>query len=341
MSVSNESFQTPPPQPPPPPPSTPEAEPLAPRPVKLRPVAIGLAALGVIVVLGGIAKFIPSGISTGLALFVGGLIMFAVTFIRLPVVRETEEPLSVLEKVTGIFYEPARVFRNLRSHPDWVSAFVVVTALTLIYSFAFVQRITPDRIVEHMVEKVSQMGPPFTPPPQAIERMRNDQMSALKNPIERVEGMVKSVLGLLLIGAIGAALAMLLVLVFGGRINFWQSLAVTFYSWLPVVVIQKLLGLVILYLKSPDDLHPIRNQDTTLQDNLSLLVVPADHPVLFVLLSFIGLTWFYYLWLRAKGLHYGGTKVSSGAGWGVSIMLYVLLLLFAVVSTALFPGFVS
>ena len=98
---------------------------------------------------------------------------------------------------------------------------------------------------------------------------------------------------------------------------------------------------VILYLKSPDDLHPIRNQDTTLQDNLSLLLSPADHPVLFVALSFIGLTWLYYVWLRAKGLHYGGTKVSSGAGWGVSIMLYILLLLFAVASTALFPGFVS
>jgi hypothetical protein len=129
--------------------------------------------------------------------------------------------------------------------------------------------------------------------------------------------------------------------VFGGRINFWQSLAVIFWAWLPVVVIQKILGLVILYLKSPDDLHPIRNQDTTLQDNLSLLVSGADHPVLFVLLSFIGLTWFYYLWLRAKGLHYGGTKVSSGAGWGVSILLYILVMLFAVGATALFPSFVS
>jgi len=335
MSAFNDDFQAPPPPP------MPEAEPRAPRPVKLRPVAIGLAVIGIIVLLGGITKFIPSGISTGLALFAVGLIVFGLSFIPLPLVREPEEPLSFMEKATGIFYEPARVFRNLRSHPRWLGAFAIVAVLSLIYSFAFVQRITPERIVDHMVEKVSEMGPPFAPPPAAIERMRTDQMSALKNPIERVEGMVKAVLGLFVIGAIGAALAMLLVLVFGGRINFWQSLAVVFYAWLPVVVIQKILGLVILYLKSPDDLHPIRNQDTTLQDNLSLLIAPADHPVLFVALSFIGLTWFYYLWLRAKGLHYGGTKVSSGAGWSVSIALYVLLMLFAVVSTALFPGFVS
>ena len=335
MSASDESFHAPPPPP------MPEAEPRAPRPVKLRPVAIALGVIGLLVLGGGVAKVIPSGISTGVILFLAGLIMFAVSFIPLPLVRETEEPLSFLEKVTGIFYEPARVFRNLRSHPHWFGAFAVVAILSLVYSFAFVKRITPERIVDHMVEKVSEMGPPFTPPPAAIERMRNDQMSALTNPVERVEGMVKAALGLLLVGAIGAALSMLGVLVFGGRINFWQALAAVFYAWLPVVVIQKVLGLVILYLKSPDDLHPIRNQDTTLQDNLSILIAPADHPVLFVALSFIGLTWFYYLWLRAKGLQYAGTKVSSSAGWSVSIMLYILLLLFVVASTALFPGFVS
>lgn len=335
MSASNEDFQAPPPPP------MPAAEPPAPRPVKLRPIAIVLAVIGLLVLLGGIAKFIPSGISTGVILFFAGVVVLAVSFIPLPVPREPEEPLSFFEKVTGIFYEPARVFRNLRAHPHWFGAFAVVAVLSLIYSFVFVQRITPERIVDHMVEKVSEMGPPFAPPQAVLDRMRTDQLSALKNPVERVEGMAKAVLGLLLLGAIGAALSMLFVLVFGGRINFWQSLAVTFYAWLPVVTIQKLLGIVIIFLKSPDDLHPIRNQDTTLQDNLSILLAPADHPVLFVALSFIGLTWFYYLWLRAKGLHYGGNKVSSGAGWSVSIILYVLLMLFAVASTALFPGFVS
>ena len=335
MSAYNEDFQ------PPPPPPTPEAEPSARRPVKLRPFAIGLFAAGLLVLVGGIAKFIPGGISTGGVMALGGILVFLLSLIPLPVVREPEEPLSFVEKATGIFFEPARVFRNLRSHPHWLGAFVIIVVLSLVYSFAFVQRITPERIVEHMVSKVAEMPPPFTPPPQALDKMRTDQMSALKNPFERAGGMVKAVVGLFVLGVLAAALSLLLLLVFGGRINFWQSLAVIFWAWLPVVVIQKILGLVILYLKSPDDLHPIRNQDTTLQDNLSLLVSGADHPVLFVLLSFIGLTWFYYLWLRAKGLHYGGTKVSSGAGWGVSILLYILVMLFAVGATALFPSFVS
>jgi len=335
MSAFNEDFQ--PPQPPP----MPEEGPRAPRPVKLRPIAIGIFVAGLIVIGGGIAKFIPGGIGTGIVMALGGVLLFLLSLIPLPVVRESEEPLSFVEKVTGIFFEPARVFRNLRSNPHWIGAFLIIVVLSLVYSFAFVQRITPERIVEHMVSKVAEMPAPFTPPPQALDKMRTDQMSALKNPVERAGGMVKAVVGLFVLGTLAAALCLVLVLVFGGRINFWQALAVVFWAWLPVIVIQKILGLVILYLKSPDDLHPIRNQDTTLQDNLSLLVSGADHPVLFVLLSFIGLTWFYYLWLRAKGLHYGGTKVSSGAGWSVSIILYILVMLFALATTALFPSFVS
>lgn len=324
----------------PPPPMT-DAEPLGSRATELRPFAIAAFVLGVIFLGGGLAKFLPGGIGTGAALCFLGIVWFAVSFVRRPYYADPESRLSWFEKVTGIFYEPARVFRNLRVHPYWLGALLAIWVLTTIYSTAFIQRITPERIVDHTVEKLSQMGPPFAPPPEALERVRNDQMDALKNPVQRVGGALKSLVALFVFGAIGAGLSLLLILVFGGRANFWEVLAVTFYATLPVVAIQKILGLVILYLKAPEDLHPILNQETTLQDNLGLLLSPANHPVLFVMASFIGITSFYGLWLRAKGLHYGSTRVSKGAGWTVSITLWVLLLLFATIITALFPGFIS
>lgn len=334
MSASNESFQAPPPP-------TPVSEPPAPRPVKLGPFGIAFFVLGLLVLGAGIPKIIPGGIQTGAAICFFGMLLFGFSFIPLPVITNEELPLSFFDRITGIFYEPARVFRNLRLHPRWIGTFVVILVLTTIYSFAFVQRITAERIVEHMVSKVAEMPAPFTPPPQVLERMRTEQMAQLKNPIERAGTVIKTSVGLFAVAVLVTVLCMLGVLVFGGRINFWQALSVVFHVWLPVMAIQKLLGLVILYLKAPEDLHPILHQETTLQDNLGILMSPADHPVLFVLLSFIGLTWFYLVWLRAKGLRFGGTKVSSSAGWGVSLMIYFLFLFFVVVMTALFPQFIS
>ncbi len=330
-----QSFQAPPPPP------MPQSAPRAPRPTKLRPFGIVFAVLGLLILVGGIAKVIPGGISTGAALCFFGMYLFADSFIPLPVIPQSEPPLSLFERVTGIFYEPSRVFRNLRVHPHWVGAFVIIFVLTAIYSFSFVQRITPERIVEHTTEKVAEMGPPFAPPPERIEAMKTTQLQSLKNPVERAGSVIKSMVGIYVVSTIVAALSLLLILAFGGRINFWQALAVTFYSALPVVAIQKLLGLAILYLKAPEDLHPILNQETTLQDNLGILFSPANHPVFFVMASFIGLTSFYGLWLRAKGLHHGATRASKGAGWGVAITLWVLILILATIFTSLFPGFIA
>lgn len=335
MSAAEQDFQAPPPPPPP------EEKPRAPRPTKLRPIAIGVFVVGVIVLVGGLANFIPGGKSTGPALCFMGVLLMAFSFIPLPVVAGEDEPLSFFDKVTGIFFEPSRVFRSLRRYPHWFGAFAIIAVLTMIYSFAFVQRVTPERIVEHTTTKLAEMGPPFAPPPEVLEKMKTEQLQSLKSPVERIGGATKQVVGVFAFSSFAAALALLGILAFGGRINFWQALAVTFYSALPVVVIQKVLGVVILYLKSPDDLHPILNQETTLQDNLGILLSPAEHPVLFVIASFIGLTSFYFVWLRAKGLHHGATRVGKGAAWGVSITLWVLFLLFVTIITALFPQFIS
>lgn len=336
MSTSNESnFQ------PPPPPPIAKEEPQGQRQSKLMIAGVVLFVLGVLVAAGGGLRLVSGGISTGALICLLGAIIFGLSFIRLPAVPAKEGPLSLVERLTGIFFEPSRVFRSLREHPRWVGAYIIICVLTAAYNFAFIQRITPERVVDHTIQKMSEMGPPFAPPPAQLENLKTQQLQALKNPVERAGGFVKSFIGLFVISGIIAGLSMLGILIFGGRINFWQALSVTFYAALPVIFIQKVLGLVILYLKSPDDLHPILNQETTLQDNLGILFSSAEHPVLFVMASLIGLTSFYLVWLRAKGLHLGATRASSSAGWGVAIIIWVLTLILVTIFTALFYPFIS
>ena len=325
---------------PPPPPGAPELAPAGPRPTKIRPIAIGLAVIGLLVLVCGIAKILPGGFFTGLAFLFWGLLLFGLSFIRLPEPSVSEEPpMSPVQKILGVFYEPTRVFRNLRSHPHWVAAFLVIVFAQAIYTVAFVQRVTPERIVNYTMDKLAES--PIKPPPDRMEKAKDDAMQQAKQPVQRVQTALKTFVGVFVMGAIVAGLYLVCVMIFGGRINFWQALAIYFYASLPIVLISKLLSLVILFIKSPDDIHPILNQETLVQDNLGVLFNPAEHPVLFVAASVIGVLSFYGLWLRAKGLKNGGTKVNGTAAWGATLIVFGVWFLFVLAITSIFPSFIS
>jgi hypothetical protein len=322
------------------PPPPPLAEPPAERPTKMRPVAIGLFVLGLVVVVLALVKVLPSpsGAFGGGFLCLTGIIVFGLSFIPLPRVESAEGPLSPAERVLGIFYEPSRVFRNFRAHPRWVAAFAIIALMNVLYAAAFVQRLTPERIVNYSSDKLAESG--FLSA-ERVEKGREQQLEQAKNPAQRVITGINSICGTFLKYCLGAALFMLGVIAFGGRINFWQALSALLFASLPVVIIQKVLSLVLLYVKSPDDIHPILGAETLLQDNLGVLVSPASHPALFVLLTAFGLTSFYWLWLMAKGLQLAGTKVSSSVSWGVTLTLTILGLGLGMIFATLFSSFLS
>jgi hypothetical protein len=323
----------------PPPPSPPPVEPKAPRPTKLRPVAIGLFVLGLLLAGAGVANFLPGGIGTGATFAFWGILLFALSFIPLPQVKADEPPMSGVQKIVGIFFEPTRVFRNLRAHPYWLAAFLVIGIAQVVYSTAFVSRLTPEVIVEFTMRKLEES--PIKPPPEAMEKAKADALQQAKQPIQRVQTAAKSFFGVFVFTCFLTALCLLGVLAFGGRINFWQAFAATLYSFLPVEVITKLLSLIILFIKAPEDVHPILGAQTLVQDNLGVLFTPAEHPALFVLGASIGVLSFYGLWLRAKGLANAGTKVSSSAAWGVTLTIFVLGLIFGMIFATLFSSFIS
>jgi TM2 domain-containing membrane protein YozV len=330
MSVAHEQeFQVPP---------TPPMPERRPRPRKLLLVAIGVFVVGLIFAIGGIAKFLPGGIFPGILFGILALVMAGLSFVPLPQVDSKEEPLSTAQTVTGIFFEPTRVFRNLRVHPRWAAAFIIIVVLSAAYSYAFVRRVTPERIVNFSMDKLAESG--FMPP-QAVEQQRQIQLAEAKNPISQVMQLFSNSAAIFLKYCALAGLVLLGVLAFGGRMNFWQAFAAVLYVVLPWIVIQKVLSLGLLYLKSPDDIHPIINQETLVQDNLSILVSPAEHPVLFVLLSVIGVLWIYWIWMMAKGIQNTGTKVSGGAAWGVTITLSVLMIIAGVGLAAAFSSWMA
>jgi hypothetical protein len=329
MSDPNPEFQ-------PSPPTTIESEPERPRPANLMWAGIALIVIGIIIIVLGIPgiALIVGGIGTGAAVCMLGILFFAFSFIRLPTVKDPPPKMSTGATLTGIFFEPTSVFRNLRAHPQWMAAILLVGVINGAYGLAFTHRLTPDRIINYTMDKLEDS--PIKPPPEAMARARTEGVEQAKAATYQAGDFIKKIVGGFFGVAFLAALALLGVLAFGGRMHYWQTYAVFAYVSFPVTLIQKGISFIILFLKSPDDIHPILGQETLVYDNLGLLVSSKDHPVLWVIATSIGVISFYRLWLTATGLREGGYKVSSSAAWGTTITLFLLFLLFGIAAAAVF-----
>ena len=336
MSDPNQEFQAPPPP-------TVEPQPERQRPTYLMWAGIALFVVGILVLVLVIALLGVAGITvhggTAGAFCALGILLFIFSFIPMPAVPNPPPKMSPVQTLTGIFFEPTSVFRNLRAHPRFVAAVLLVGLLNGIYIAAFVRRVTPEKIINFTVNKLEES--PIKPPPEALAKMRTDGVEQQKSIATQIGNVAKAVISHFFGVAFLAALCLVAVLAFGGRMHYWQTYAVVAYVSLPFTIIQKGISFIILYLKSPDDIHPLLGQETLVYDNLGLLVSGKDHPVLFVIATSIGVLSFYRLWLSATGLREGGHKVSSSAGWGAAITLFVLFLLFGMAIAAIFPSFLS
>lgn len=295
--------------------------------------------LGVLLLVAGIIKVLPGGINAGAAFCFWGLLLFGLSFIPRPVGEPGDEAeLSALERIAGMFYMPGTVFRSLRRHPTWLTPLLIITLVGGIYTFAFTKRVTPERISSHMTKTLDTMVENGWMKPEMVEKAREDAFKKLSSPAEQATGVLSGMVGMFVLMTLWTLVAMLTILIFGGRINFWQGLAVAFYSAVPVVIVTKLLSLLLLYLKDPLEVHPVLGQESLVQDNLGALFSPGQNPVLFVLASVIGVLSFYKIWLSATGLRTAGEKVGSGAAWAATIILLLIALLLGVVAVSVFPG---
>jgi len=334
MSDPNQGFQ------PPPPPAI-ESEPERRRPTNLLWAGIALIVIGIIIVVLGIPglALITGGIGTGVSVCCLGILLAAFSFMRLPAVKDPPPKMSPAATLTGIFFEPTSVFRNLRAHPQWMAAMLIAGLLNGVYVAAFVHRLTPERIVNFTMDKLEES--PIKPPPEAMAKARTEGVEQQKAPTQQAGNVVKAVVSHFFGVAFIAALCLLGVLAFGGRMHYWQTYAVCAYVALPFTLIQKGISFLILYLKSPDDIHPLLGQESLVYDNLGLLLSSKDHPILYVVATTFGVLSLYRLWLSATGLREGGYKVSSSAAWGVTITLLALFLLFGMAIAAIFPSFLG
>ena len=305
-----------------------------------RLAGIIVAAVGFVVCILSITKIVPGLTQAGVVMILLGGLVIGLSFVDKPSSEGTER-MSTPGTLANMFFSPTEVFSNLRRHPRWLVALLIMSVMSSIFSNLFLYRLTPERVANFAIDKTLELPMMNDEARKAVEAGRADAIAEAKNPISRlgqsVSGFAASTFGY----AFLAAVFMLFVIALGGKMNFWQAFSAVIYASFPVAVIRFILNSIILFLKDPAEIHPILGQQTLIQDNLNFLVSSAEHPVLYTLLGSISLLAFYWLWLNATGLKHAGEKVTGTAAWSATIGVYVLLILFGVAMAALFPAFMS
>ncbi len=307
-----------------------------------RLAGIIVAAAGLLIAVLSLLNVIPGVGFTGFLLILLGILVIGLSFIPKPDPIETER-MSTPSTLVNIFFSPSEVFQNLRRHPRWLAAVLIMSVLSAVFLNLFLYRLTPDRVANYTIDKTLEISfiANNAEARKGVEDGRAKALADNRNPVIRTAQAVNSFVGQVFLYAFLALVFFLFTMVMGGAINYWQAFSAAVYAGFPVAVVRFVLNTIILFIKDPIDVHPVLGQSSLIQDNLGFLANAADNPVLYVLLSSFSLLIFYWLWMNATGLKTAGEKVSSTIAWAATLTLFGVILLFGVAMALFFPSFLS
>ncbi len=305
-----------------------------------RLAGIVVAVVGLVVAILGVMKIVPGLTQPGIVLILLGGLVIGLSFIDKPESDGTPR-MSTPETLLNIFIAPADTFRNLRHHPRWLVAALIIAILSSVFANLFIYRLTAERVTNFAIDKTMEMPMMNDQARQQIEAGRQDAINQNKDPIMKTGQAASSFAASVLKYCVYALIFLGFALAMGGKINFWQAFSVAVYAAFPVSVIHSILSSIILFLKDPADIHPILGQGNLVQDNLSFLFSPSASPALYTFAAYFSLLWLYWIWLVVTGLKNTGENVSGSTAWTTALSVFGILLLLGVASSYLFSGFMS
>lgn len=239
--------------------------------------------------------------------------------------RNESEPPQMSEAATlgNIFFSPGETFNDLRRKPRFILASLIMIVLVTAFNFLFIQKIGFENMMRTRLESsagVQQM------PAEDREKLIAQQTGPIVKTISYAATPIVVVV-IFLIGALlywGGAQAM------GGDETFLRALSVWVYSSFPPTVVSMLANILILFLKSPDDIDVATSQSGLIHANPSFFMDGKSMPVLSAVVATADL---FFIWgwiLAAIGLRITG-KISSGAAWAIVLFVALLNIAFRVV----------
>jgi hypothetical protein len=240
------------------------------------------------------------------------------------------EPAQMSEAATlgGIFFEPGRTFEDLRRKPRFILAGLIVVIAVSLFNFLYVQKVGFEKLQRERLEsnsRVQQM-------PEADKQKVIEQQSS---PLVKNISLAVVPLFVALSFLIGGLIYWLGGNAMGGAGRFSQGISVWVYSGLPPAIIFVVANLIVLFLKSVDDIDILTGQSGLIKANPSFFVNAKTSPVLATLLASFDLFAIWGWVLASIGLQ-KVFKLSSGAAWAIVLIFALVAIACKVLVAAIF-----
>jgi hypothetical protein len=223
--------------------------------------------------------------------------------------------MSPFARITGVFFEPGKTFEDIGRRPTWLLPLAIIVIAVLAFSLTYGQHVGWDQMMRQQLAnsaRAAQMTPE--------QREAAIAQGARFAPIFTYLTVILIPLGYLITSAVLLGMTAMM----SAGLRFKQVFAVVCYAGLPSVIMS-ILGIVVMFLKSPGDF----NIQNPLAFNVGAFLDPAaTSKFVYSLAMSIDLFSFWIIFLIATGLKgaagrklsFGGAMTAVVAPWAVYVL---------------------
>lgn len=233
--------------------------------------------------------------------------------------------MSEVSTITNIFFEPGRVFEDLKRKPRFILGSILVALLFTAYVFGLTSKVGETGIRRAVIEQLER-----SPQGSSMSQEQKENAVSINLTIQKYTRFAMPVFVFISL-LVGGLFYFLAAKAFGGNGGFLHGLSVWVYSSIPPTVIAMIANFLVLMLKSADDIDLTASQRGVIHANPGFLLNGKEMPVLTTIVSTLDVFMIWGWILAAIGLRITN-RLSSGSAWAAVIIIALVGVLFRVVT---------
>lgn len=235
-------------------------------------------------------------------------------------------PKNFFSRLSGVYFAPGETFAEIGRAPRVVAPIIALALLTLVSVYIFFDRVPMNRMMEQRIEQAVESGQMT---PEQAEQQREGMKKAA--PFMKIGAPFFAAIFIIIVTLIIAGLAKLASMMMGIDNNFMPLWAVAVYATLAVSIVSTILFIILVFLKSPDEIDMENPVGSNLAALLTMAGVTGLPRFLKSLLTYVDLFFIWKMVLLAIGFAAVSRKLKMGTAL---VYTSVVALLFALGAAA-------